>query len=221
LRSPRRCGQDESVAERKSIHELLGAPPPAKTGRERLLWVAVELFYARGFQAVGLDAVIAEAGVTKTTFYKHFASKDALMLDAVKLRDAWETEAWGRAVREVGGDDPAAQLLALFDVMDRWFTGPSFRGCMFLNTAAEFPNRNDPIHQAAADHKRASRDGWRDLARAAGAADSESFADQYTALVEGTLVLRQVHDRDDAATVIRPAVEALMASHGIAVVRRG
>ena len=204
------------MGEPRSIHELLGTPPPAKTGRERLLWVAVELFYTRGFQAVGLDAVIAEAGVTKTTFYKHFASKDELMLEAVKLRDAWETKAWERAIVELAGADPVAQLLAPFDVMDRWFTDPAFRGCMFINTAAEFPNRNDPIHQAAADHKRASRDHWRELARAAGAADPDAFADQYTALVEGTLILRQVHGRDDAATVIRPAVEALMASHGIA-----
>jgi hypothetical protein len=63
----------------------------------------------------------------------------------------------------------------------------------------------------AAEHKRKNRDLFRDLARAAGAADPESFADRYTALVEGTLVLRQVHGRDDAAKVIKPAVESLVA----------
>ena len=62
-----------------------------------------------------------------------------------------------------------AQLLGMFDVMDMWFNAPDFRGCLFLNTAAEFPNPHDPVHQAAAAHKRRMRDGWRDLARQAGA----------------------------------------------------
>lgn len=201
---------------KKSIHELFGAPPPRKTGRERLLSAAIELFYTRGFQAVGLDQVLDAAGVSKTTFYKHFESREELMLEAVRMRDRWETEAWSRAVRELAGDHPAGQLLAFFDVMERWFTDPTFRGCIFINTAAEFPDRNDPIHLAAARHKRENRNQFRDLAAQAGAGDPEAFADQFTALVEGTLVLRQVHDRDDAARVVRPAAEALLRAHGIA-----
>jgi len=219
LRSTPRGGQDGRVEGNRSIHELFGAPPPARTGRERLLAAAIELFYARGFQAVGLDAVIAKAGVTKTTFYKHFESKDELVLESVRMRDRWEMGAWGRAVRELAGDDPAAQLLAFFDVLERWFNDASFRGCMFINTAAEFPDPNDPIHRAAAKHKRENRDVWRDLAQAAGATDPEVVADRFTALFEGTLVLRHVHDRDDAAAVIRPAAAALMAAHGMRVPR--
>ena len=81
---------------------------------------------------------------------------------------------------------------------------------MFLNTAAEFPNPHDPVHKAAAAHKLANRDHFRDLARRAGIADPEAFADAYTALMEGTLILRQVHGRNDAARAIRPAVERLL-----------
>jgi len=194
----------------KTIWELFGQPDPPKTGRDRIVAAALGLFYDRGFQAVGVDQVVAAAGVTKTTFYKHFPSKDDLMVEAVRVRDDWETEALARAVRELAGDDPRAQLLGLFDVLDIWFNDPDFRGCLFINTAAEFPNRNDPVHRAAAAHKRRCRDTARDLAEAAGAADPESFADRYTALVEGMLVLRQVHDRDDAAKVIRPAAVALL-----------
>jgi len=80
----------------------------------------------------------------------------------------------------------------------------------FINAAAEFPNPHDPVHAVAAAHKRRNRDGIRDLAVEAGVDDPESFADQYTALVEGTLVLRQIHGRNDAAKVIKPAVEALI-----------
>ena len=112
----------------------------------------------------------------------------------------------------MAGDDPAGQLLAVLDVMDVWFNDPDFHGCMFMNTAAEFPNPHDPVHQAAAAHRRKGRDHFRDLARAAGAepADAETFADCYTALIEGALILRQTHARNDAARVIRPAVQQLI-----------
>jgi AcrR family transcriptional regulator len=196
----------------KSAAELFGLPDPPRTGRERLVAAAVDLFYRNGFGAVGIDRVIAAAGVTKTTFYKHFEGKDDLMVAAVRRRDEWESMAWGRAIGKLAGDDPSKRLLAMFDVLDLWFNDPEFRGCMFMNTAAEFPNPHDPVHQAAADYRRKSRDHWRDLARAAGAdaAAAETFADCYAALVEGALVMRQTQARDDAARVVRPAVEQLV-----------
>lgn len=199
----------------KSALELLGQPAAPRTGRQRLIAAAVELFYRHGFGAVGIDRVIAAAGVTKTTFYKHFEGKDDLMVAAVRQRDEWESAAWARAIRKLAGDDPGRQLLAMLDVMDVWFNDPDFRGCMFMNTAIEFPNPHDPVHQAAAAHKRQTRDYFRDLARAAGAvpAAAETFADCYTALIEGALVLRQTHGRNDAARVVRPAVEQLMAAY--------
>ena len=204
-----------TVVRTKSAAELLGLPDAPWTGRERLVAAAIELFYRHGFAAIGIDRVIATAGVTKTTFYKHFASKDDLMVAAVRRRDEWEAQAWDRAVRKIAGDDPAGRLLAMFDVMDVWFNDPDFHGCMFMNTAAEFPNPHDPVHQAAAAHRRQSRDHWRDLARAAGAqgAAAESFADCYAALVEGALILRQTHGRNDAARVVRPAAEQLIATY--------
>jgi AcrR family transcriptional regulator len=204
------------TAPAKSVTELLGVPDVPKAGRERLVAVAVELFYRRGINAVGVDQLIAAAGVTKTTFYKHFESKDDLIVAAVRRRDEWESRAWARAVREIArDDDPAAQLLAMLDVMDLWFNDADFRGCMFLNTAIEFPNPHDPVHQAAAAYKRKSRDHRRDLAIVAGAdaEDAETFADCYTALLEGALVLRQTHGRNDAARVIRPAVEQFMSMY--------
>src|SRR5581483_1783966 len=108
--------------------------------------------------------------------------------------------------------DPVKQLLAMLDVMDEWFNAPDYQGCMFMNTAMEFPNPNDPVHQAASAHKRRMRDGFRDLAKAAGtaAAPAEVFADCYAALIEGALVMRQTHGRNDAARAVRPAVEQLI-----------
>ncbi len=202
-------------AQLKSASELLGLPDPPKTGRERLVAVAIDLFYRNGFGAVGVDRVIAAAGVTKTTFYKHFEGKDDLMVAAVKKRDEWESIAWGRAVRKLAGDDPAKQLLAIIDVMHLWFNDPDFQGCMFMNAAAEFPNPHDPVHQAAAAYRRKTRDHWRDLARAGGAdaVAAETFTDCFTALIEGAFILRQTHGRDDAARVVRPAIEQLISTY--------
>src|SRR6185369_10474877 len=90
----------------KTVIEIFGLPEAPKTGRERLVATAVELFYRHGFNAVGIDQVIAKAGVTKTTFYKHFEGKDDLMVAAVQRRDEWESQAWGNAVRKIAGDDP-------------------------------------------------------------------------------------------------------------------
>jgi AcrR family transcriptional regulator len=155
----------------KPVAELFGLPEPPKTGRARLVHVAIELFYSRGFQAVGVDQILAAAGVTKTTFYKHFESKDDLVVAAIQQRDQWEMQAWTNAVQKIAGDDPKKQLLAFFDVLDVWFNAPDFHGCQFINAAAEFPNPNDPVHAVAAEHKRKNRDFFRDLAAAAGAGE--------------------------------------------------
>lgn len=202
-------------AKHKPALQLLGVPDAPRTGRERLVAASVELFYRHGFAAVGIDRIIAQAGVTKSTFYKHFEGKDDLMVAAVLRRDEWESQAWNRAIRKIAGDDdPAAQLLAMFDVMDDWFNDPDFNGCLFNSAAAEFPNPHDPVHQAAAAYKRKSRDYRRDLALAGGAdpAAAETFADCYTALIEGALHLRHAQGRNDAARAVRPAAVQMIAA---------
>jgi len=201
------------MAQAKTASELFGHPLQPRTAREKLLLKGIDLFYIKGLNAVGLDQLLAEVGVTKTTFYKHFESKDDFLLEALRLRDQWELAAWRRAVEELAGFDPEKQLLGFFDVMDIWFNDPEFRGCLFLNAAAEFPNPHDPVHQAAAEHKKRNRDLFCEMARGAKLRDPEAFADIYTMLLEGTLVLRQVHDRNDAAKQARGAVERLIEAH--------
>jgi AcrR family transcriptional regulator len=198
------------AARLKTAAELFGVVPPARNARDRLINTAIDLFYSEGFNAVGLDRVLDKVGVTKTTFYKHFESKDDLVLAAIRQRDEWEAAAWNRAVQQIAGDDPKATLLAFFEVLDVWFNDPSFGGCIFINAAAEFPNPNDPVHQAAAEHKVRTRHQFRDLALQAGATDAERFADLFAMLVEGTLIMRHVHHRNDAARVARSEAERLV-----------
>jgi AcrR family transcriptional regulator len=191
--------------------ELFGVPaPPPRNARDKLVRKAIDLFYTRGFNAIGIDRIISEVGVTKTTFYKHFESKDDLMIAALRQRDEWETLAWTRAIERLGGDDPRAELLAFFDVLDVWFNDPSFGGCIFINAAAEFPDPADPIHKVAAEHKRKAWEQYRDLATRAGASEPGTFADQFTMLFEGTLIMRHVHGRNDAARLARDAARRLV-----------
>lgn len=194
----------------KTAAELLGVHDVPTHSRDRLIETAIDLCYHHGFNAVGLDRIIAEVGITKTTFYKHFESKDDLLVQAIKKRDIWETAAWKAQIQERGGDDVRAQLLAMFDVLDIWFNDPEFNGCLFINAAAEFPNPHDPVHQAAAAHKKQMRNDIRDLAASIGAKNPESFADLYVTIFEGTLILRQVHGRNDAAKVSKELAEKLM-----------
>lgn len=203
--------QPDDVQER--VRELLRLPAIPEQGAGRLLGVAMDLFYRHGINAVGLDWILAEAGVSKTTFYKHFKSKDDLVVKALEARDEWEQGAWREAVRVLVGDAPERQLVGLVDVLDILFNEPAFLGCQFINAAAEFPNPDDAIHRAAAAHKRATWEWVRGLAKAAGALDADGLADAYTVLFEGALVLRQVHDRDDAARAVRPLIEQLLADH--------
>jgi AcrR family transcriptional regulator len=197
----------------RSAAELFGVREQPKNAKDRLLDTAIDLFYANGVNAVGLDTILDETGVTKTTFYKHFESKEDLVVAALQKRDEWEVNAWRRAVKEMAGDDPRAGLLAIFDVLDIWFNDPSFGGCLFINAAGEFPDPRDPVHKIAAEHKKRNRNEYRDLARRAGAKNPEAFADLYTAVVEGVLVLRHVHNRNDAARLTRPLVEKLIDEH--------
>jgi AcrR family transcriptional regulator len=198
----------------RSAADLFGVPAKPKNARARLLGTAIDLFYANGFHTIGLDAILDKTGVTKTTFYKHFESKEDLILAALRQRDAWEVEAWQRATLKMAGDDdPRKLLLAVFDVLDLWFNDPDFVGCMFINAAAEFPDPRDPVHQAAVEHKRNTRDSYRQLAARGGAKDPDAFADIFTTMFEGTLILRHVHHRNDAAKLARPMIEKLIGEH--------
>jgi len=116
-------------------------------------------------------------------------------------------------VRFLVGDGSERQLLGLIEVLDILFSEPSVRGCQYIAAAAELPNPDDAIHRVAMSHKGANRNCIRDLAEEPGATDPEQLSDAYTMHSEGALVLRQVHDRNDAARPVRPLIVQLLRSH--------
>ena len=184
------------------------------TGRDRFVTVAAELFARHGFGPVALDAVIAASGVTKTTFYKHFESKDDLILAVLAHQHEVEMAELLADIARRGGPDPRAQILAIFDTFDAWFADTDFRGCMFLNAATEFPQETDPIHQAAIKHGAALHELIQDKCRAAGAdaASAATVAAQMLVLMSGAIISRQTAKQHAAAQVARRTAELVLQS---------
>jgi AcrR family transcriptional regulator len=193
----------------RTAAEVFGAPPPRDT-RERILHVALDLFYTHGFHEVGLDRVLAATRVTKTTFYNHFESRDQLILEALALRDAWEQAACERQMRAKAGYDPRALLLAAFDVLDDWFNLPEYQGCLFMAACAEYPAPWHPIHKRAAASFKASEDFACGLAKAAGARDPADLARTWVLLLQGALGDRLISGAGDGARRARAVFERLL-----------
>ena len=177
--------------------------------RDQLVDTALDLFYRNGFHATGIDRILAEAGVAKMTLYKHFRSKDELILAALRRRDEGWRNWFVREVERRAGP-PRDRLLALYDALGVWFIDKRFSGCMFSNAAAEFGDREDPIRGAAAEHKRLLENYVRRLAAKAGARDPERLARQLMLLLEGAIVVAYVTGESGAAQAAREAAVTLL-----------
>ncbi len=197
----------------KGAAELFGDGRPPRSTRDKLVHAAMDLFYTYGFQAVGIDQILTEVGVTKTTFYNHFECKEDLVVEVIKLRDKWEMEAFSRKLQEKAGYDPKAMLTKMFDVMDEWFTHPDYRGCLFLSACTVFPSPHDPIHQAASGHYLGATDAIRQMAEAAGAKDPLALARELVLLLQGLLMYRQVTHDDNAAKIAKRIAESRLQAH--------
>ncbi len=187
----------------------------AGTTRDRIIDAATELFYSQGFHAVGLDRILDEVGVTKTTFYNHFESKDELIVAMLRKRDEVETAELMREARERGGDDPGARMLAIFDVLLDWFGASDFRGCIFMSAAVSYPDEKDPIHMAAAAHGASLYDAVFALAKAAGVDDPDLLTREALLLIAGSITSRHVVGDSSAASLARQTMQGLLERHAI------
>ena len=120
------------------------------SARERILEAADELFSRQGVRAVGIDAIIERSGVARMTLYRHFPSKDALVLAFLERRENLWTKDWLSARWSGAPTIRGARLLAIFDTFDAWFRSEDFEGCWFINVLLEFSEPSDPINRQAA-----------------------------------------------------------------------
>ena len=182
--------------------------------KEHLIETAVRLFERDGYHATGIDRILAEAGVAKMTLYNHFRSKDELILAALRARDS---QFRNDLMRELASrsDDPAERLVLVFDVLADWFEQPGFSGCMFINAAAEYADPADPIHAAAAEHKRLLAAYLGEQAEAAGASNPDELTAQLALLMEGAITTAQISGSGQSARDAQ-RVAALLVSQATA-----
>ncbi|NUS08113.1 MAG: TetR/AcrR family transcriptional regulator, partial [Nonomuraea sp.] len=166
-------------------------PSPART---RVLDTAARLFYTEGVHSVGIDRIIAEAGVAKATFYHHFPSKDELVRAYITAQSSRQRA----MVATMHGDSPRETLRAIFAFMCEFGSSAAYRGCPFVNTAAEYPDPAHPVREAIAEYRHWVRGLYRDLLVAEDHPDAERTADILLLLRDGLVV---GFDLDDPRTV--------------------
>jgi AcrR family transcriptional regulator len=165
-----------------------GASPARASARERILDTAYELFSRHGIRAVGVDRIIASSGVAKMSLYRHFRSKDELVLAFLQEREQRWTKEWLVAEVMRRGETGTERLLAIFDVFGEWFVQPDFEGCSFINVLLEFDGPGNRIRAATAEHLANIRGFVREFAEDAGVADPDALSRQWHILMKGSIV---------------------------------
>ncbi|ANB77231.1 TetR family transcriptional regulator [Paraburkholderia phytofirmans OLGA172] len=188
-----------------------GAPPKGEvSARERILATASELFYREGIRAIGVDTVVERSGVSKTSLYRVFDSKDALIaaFAAEKDRLFW---AWWDNVEEKHAEDPRALLDALLSGIAKRIAHPAFRGCPFLNLVAEFPDGNYPGRLIARNNKEEMRARLATIVARLGVSDPNRTASQLALLINGAYVTGLIAESDDLRGDLIDAAMKLLA----------
>jgi AcrR family transcriptional regulator len=185
--------------------------------RERLLETADALFYAEGIHSVGIDRLLAESGVAKATLYQHFRSKDALVVAYLERRLSRGQDRLDTALAAWDAHRPAAppaeRVVAVFELLAQWMTDPGFRGCPFINAAAEHPEPGSPVLRTVLEHRARTRARFRELAEPLPGEDPAALAAVLLALYDGALVSADLGDPREAAATAVPAVRRLLAGH--------
>lgn len=180
-----------------------------QTPRERLLTAASALFCQRGINAVGVDAIVDQAGTAKTTLYKLFGSKEQLV-EEVLSREGEIWRDWFTRSTTKAGSNARERLLAIFPVLAQWFRQKRFYGCPFINAVAEHDKTSDRLRELALGHKRQVLDYIRDLSVEAGVADPERLTHEIALLIDGAIVAAMITKDSGVANVAQNALEILL-----------
>lgn len=188
-------------------------PQEATDVRERILSVASELFYKNGVRAIGVDLVVDRAGVAKSSLYRHFRTKDDLIVAFLEREDVdfWAT--WD-GVAAQHADDAHAELEAQLRWIGERLGRANYRGCPQINVAAEFAEQDHPARLVARQHMQALRSRLTEIARRLGATSPDALAAQLALLVNGAFVSAELLAPDEATDVLLAAMRALLATAG-------
>lgn len=185
------------------------APPrrhtSGATAQQHLLKAAGELFYQEGVRAVGIEAVVERAGVNKMSLYRQFKSKDDLVLAYLRQVDGFFRSRFEASVAK-HPHEPRRQLLQVLSDLVARTASPRYRGCPFVNVAAEFADAAHPARQCVADNKKWLLGRLREISAAAGARDPEGLADALALLIEGAYAASQTYGTASGPLLATPAV---------------
>lgn len=175
---------------------------------EKVFQTAARMFYQHGYRAIGVDTLAAESGIGKMTLYRHYNSKDDLIV--AYLKDS--NDFFWNNFEEITKDAPTARekLLAFFESLQDYVKNPACFGCPFLNVATEFPDTDYPGHQIAIEHKQTVRERFRQLAKEAGAKRPEVLADQLFLLMDGAYMASRMFGIKNPAEHLAEAARVLV-----------
>jgi AcrR family transcriptional regulator len=198
---------------RRSVNPDLpdGAPRNQAQVRDRILETASALFYRRGVRAVGVDLVVEEAGVAKTSLYRHFKTKDDLIAAFLEREDEDFWRCWD-SVAQRQPTDAKAELEAQLTWIGERVGRANYRGCPQLNVAAEFPDPAHPARAVATAHKNELRRRLKQIAERLHARRPDELASQLALLINGAFVSLQIFSADEATPVLLAASRALIAA---------
>lgn len=173
--------------------------------REALIQAATELFYADGLRAVSVDKVIEKAGTTKVTFYRHFKSKDDLVVAHLERRAEQERAGIAGAMDAAAGDpDRTFQLIA--QQLGTMACEQGFRGCPFINAAAEYPDAASPVRSTVDAHRAWCKTTFAEIVQPLGLDDPHAIADDLMLIRDGAMVAGYLDDGEAlAASFLRSA----------------
>ncbi len=180
------------------------------TPKDKVFQTAARLFYEHGYRAVGVDTIAAESGIGKMTLYRHYPSKDDLIVAYLKDSDEIFWNNFEQATRDV--PTPREKLLAFFQGLQDYVTTPVCYGCPFLNVATEYPETDYPGHQVALEHKQSVRARFRQLSKEAGANKPEVLADQLFLLMDGAYMASRMFGTKNPAMHVAEAARILIDS---------
>jgi AcrR family transcriptional regulator len=186
--------------------------------RDRILDAASELFYAHGIRSVSADKVIERAGITKVTFYRHFRTKDALVVAYLERQAAWERGALTTMRESVPDAEAAFRRFA--HAVGAEACRPGFRGCSFINAAAEYAAPESPVRLVVAEHRTWYRRTFTSMLEQMGVPDAEQVADELMMLRDGAMLSGYLSDPSRVADALERAMFAVIDGSRTAAVGR-
>ena len=172
--------------------------------RDKILNTAVELFYSRGVNKVGIDEIIERSGVAKMSLYNHFKSKDELVIAFLECINAQWLPMMRQKVEQLASK-PENRLAALFDALEEWFKSKEFRGCPYINTTAEIADINHPVAKKCLSFKQCLFDYVEELVKQAGVSKSKDITSQIVLIIDGSIVRTLMTKNADHAKLAKKA----------------